>query len=413
MSEIKFKSKVPPPANAEKSENNKKVTTRVLPNWLSAYMAYTVESESPDSYHLWVGLTTMAAAIRRNVWINQRIYLLYPNLFTILVGPPGRTGKSTALRLGRTILHGVEGIFYGPDSVTREELIRQMAKAGGGPNAAQSAMMIISTELSSLIEPSGIKMIQFLTDIYDCEFNPKGWKYGTKQSGRDTIHNPVLNLLAGTTVSWIAEGLPAAATEHGFTSRTIFIYEDEPRYLKPFPGETNQELVKALINDLDHMSRIEGEFTWGPGAQDHYIRIYGEIYASRPADYRIEGFHNRKKVHVLKLAMLLALAESDDLIINKRDIEAAMDILDNAEATMSKVFSALGKYDHASDMDRILNRIKETGGLSLTQIYADYRAVGDVETLGRIISHLYAAGLVDRIQKGEKPNQETWLIPKK
>ncbi len=411
MSEIRFKPKQPA-AVVPKEGNHKKGTTRVLPNWLSAYMAYTVESESPDAYHFWVGLTVMAAAIRRNVWINQKIYLLYPNLFTILVGPAGRTGKSTALRLGRTILHGVEGIFYGPDSVTREELIRQMAKAGGGPNAAQSAMVIISTELSSLIEPSGIKMIQFLTDIYDCEFNPKGWKYGTKQSGRDTIHNPVLNLLAGTTVSWIAEGLPAAATEHGFTSRTIFIYEDEPRYLKPFPGEADPELIKALINDLDHMSRIEGEFSWGPGARDTYVEVYGEIFANRPSDYRIEGFHNRKRVHVLKIAMLLSMAESDELVINKRDILTAMEILSNAEATMPKVFSALGKYDHASDMDRILQRIKETGGLSLMQIFADYRAVGDVETLGRIVSHLIQAGLVDREKRGERPNEETWLVPR-
>jgi hypothetical protein len=122
------------------------------------------------------------------------------------VGPPGRVAKSTCIRLGRNVLQAVEDLKFGPDSVTREELIRLMAKAGG-PTPVQSPLVLHSTELSSLIEPSGIKMIQYLTDIYDCEYNPKGWKHGTKHSGRDTIINPVLNILAGSTPSWIAEGL--------------------------------------------------------------------------------------------------------------------------------------------------------------------------------------------------------------
>lgn len=349
----------------------------------------------------------LSAAIRRNVWINQRIYLLYPNLFTILVGPAGRTGKSTAIRLGRTVLHGVEGIFYGPDSVTREDLIRQLAKSGGGANAKQSAMVIISTELSSLIEPSGIKMIQFLTDIYDCEFNPKGWRYSTKQSGRDVIYNPVINILSGTTVSWIAEGLPAAATEHGFTSRTIFIFEEDPRYLKPFPGETDPLLTASLMNDLDHISRLQGEFAWDTGARSKYEEIYNTIYSNRPTDYRIEGFHNRKRTHVLKVAMLLSLAESDDLVIKVRDLEASMEILGEAERKMPKAFAALGKYDLASDMERIYQRVLREGGIPISAIYDEYSAVGDADTLGGLIGHLIAARKVER----EKRPDETWIVP--
>jgi hypothetical protein len=383
-----------------------KKTHRVLPNFLSAYLEYSKESESPESYHLWTCLTLISSAIRRNVWLHQGIYILYPNLFTVLVGPPGIVGKSTAIRLGRDVLQGVENIIFGPDSVTREELIRLLAKAGG-KNGPQSPMTIFSTELSSLIEPSGIKMIQFLTDIYDCDYNPKGWKYGTKQSGRDTINNPVLNILAGTTPSWIADDLPLAASEHGFTSRTIFVYEEEPRYLKPFPHKPDPGLVNALHNDLDHISRLEGEFEWGKGTKEVYEEIYKEIHSSRPIDYRVEGFHNRKRVHVLKIAMLLSIAERDELVLEPNDIKAALSILNMVEDLLPKTFSAMGKYEYAADMERIYKRILRDGELEISRIYREYSAVGDTQTLGHIIGHLNAANMV----RHEKRGQETFLIP--
>lgn len=355
---------------------------------------------------MWVALSILGSALRRNVWLNQGIYLLYPNMYVILVGPPGKTAKSTAIRLGRRLLQGVEDINFGDDSLTKQELIRQLAKTGG-KNAPQSALTLHSTELSSLIEPSGISMMQFMTDIYDCEYNPKGWSYGTKGSGRDVISNPVLNILAGTTPSWLADGLPPAGAEHGFTARTIFVFEEEPRYLKPFPKEPPRELVNALINDIDHISRIEGEFEWGVGAKKSYEKIYGEIYESYPSDYRLESFHNRKKIHVLKLAMILSITEDDDLVIKQRDLEAAMDILDLAESNMPKAFSAIGKYEFASDLDRLEKRIITSGGIEIFRLVNEYRAVGDLDTLMKMIGQLKAARRIKSVERDD----ETFLIP--
>lgn len=389
--------------------NSSKQTHRRLGNWLKSYAEYTAESESPESFHLWTGLSVIASALRRNIWLNQGIYILYPNMFVILTGPPGKVAKSTSIRLGRRLLYGVEGINFGPDSVTREELIRQMAQAGG--KNQDSALTIHSTELSSLIEPSGVKMIQFLTDIYDCEWKPKGWQYATKGSGKDAIHNPVLNLLAGTTPSWIAEGLPTAATEHGFTSRVIFVYEESPRFLNPFPKEPDQDLVADLINDLDHISRIEGEFEWGKGSKNLYSEAYKKIAETIPHDYRIEGFHNRKKIHVLKMAMILSLARDDDLVLTPDDLGQAMDILDMIEGMMPKTFSALGKYEHASDLERIEARILSNGGMTSKQIHDEFYAVGDVKQLAGILMMLQSMGRIRRVKKEKDGDSTVYYLP--
>jgi len=370
--------------------------SRELGNWLTAYGQYTSESESPSDYHLWTGISILASAVRRNVYLNQGIYILYPNLYVILCGPPG-IAKSTTIRLGRQILMGVDDINMGPDSVTAEELIRIMARSGN--KEKHSAVTIHSSELSSLIDPSGIKMIQFLTDIFDAQ--PGAWKRSTKGSGRNVIHNPVLNILAGTTPTWIAEGLPSTVIGHGFTSRVVFVYGDRPRHYAPFPSEPPPELVRALTADVAYISRLEGEFSWGEGSKDCYREMYIDISDSRPKDYRIEGFHARKKIHLLKVAMLLNMAESDDMILEVRDLETSKTLLDNVEQRMHQTFSAVGKYEHASDLERVYNRIVEEKGMTAQEVHEEFYAIGDVQELAKILMMLTAMGRIRRERKGD------------
>jgi len=252
-------------------------------------------------------------------------------------------------------------------------------------------MTIHSTELSSLIEPSGIKMIQFLTDIFDGDFK---WRYSTKHQGKDVINNPILNILAATTPTWIADGLPADVIGHGFTSRVLFVYGADRRFLKPFPGQLDGELAKNLRADLDHISRIEGDFKWGEGAKECYSDIYSEIDASQPKDYRVEGFHNRKDIYTLKVAMLLAIARSDELIMYPGDIQAAYASLSAIEESMHKTFSAVGKYDHAADTERLLAAIREEGELTSEEIHQRFYAVGSVDDIGKMIQMLRSQGVI-------------------
>jgi hypothetical protein len=381
-----------------------------------AYAEYTRGTESPESYHLWTGLSVLASAVRKNVFLDQRKYLLYPNLYVILTGPAGKMAKSTTIRLGRALLYGVEGIRWSPDAVSAEELVQIIKKSHDGK---QSAITIHSTELSDLIDLSGIKMVSFLTTIYDSDAK---WQRGTKTQGYDDIKNPCVNLLGGTTPSWLANGLPVDAVGHGFTSRVIFVFEDTVDEPVPYPEESDRGLIDSLIADLDHISRIEGEFTWdrgegeqpeggaqfhgwepkyeggrivnleGPawriGAQYVYAYYYRQIFKSVSRDYRLEGYHWRKRNHVLKTAMLVSIAQSDNLILTGRDVVAAWSLLEGVEAKMIRAFSSVGKYEHASDLERILHNIQETGGMTKDEIYNDNYAAADEGELGRILTML-------------------------
>ena len=102
------------------------MTDRILPDWLSSYLKYTEDTEPPLSYHVWTGISMIAAALQRRVhmpWGHEKIY---PNMYILLIGPSGKCRKGTAMGMGRDLITAVQGISLVSESITREALIRFM-----------------------------------------------------------------------------------------------------------------------------------------------------------------------------------------------------------------------------------------------------------------------------------------------
>ena len=66
--------------------------------WLKTYVAHMRFNEAPSSFHFWVGVGTIAGALRRKVWTDHLTYQYTPNFYIILVAPPGVATKSTAIQ---------------------------------------------------------------------------------------------------------------------------------------------------------------------------------------------------------------------------------------------------------------------------------------------------------------------------
>src|SRR6516162_4021230 len=102
---------------------------RVFPNWLKAYMDYTRDSESPNTFHFWTGVSTLAGALRRRVWIDMKKFQWTPNFYIILVGPPGVAAKSTSISMGMNLLSQIKGVKFGPESMTWQALAKDLEDA--------------------------------------------------------------------------------------------------------------------------------------------------------------------------------------------------------------------------------------------------------------------------------------------
>lgn len=334
-------------------------------SWLDAYLVYTAEQESPEEFHLWVGISVLAGALRRNTFFNMGYFLLYPNLYVVLVSPAGRCKKSTAMRIGREPLSKVPGIEMSSDSTTRERLIQDLSQSY---KDGQSAMTAHSTEFASLLTSSGMDMVVFLTDLYD---SPVAWTHKTKATGTNTIKAPCLNLLGATTPDWISKAMPLDTIGVGLTSRVIFCFHDTPRVRDAIPelSESQKLLGEMLGQDLAAIGTIQGEYKMDGGKEGEAYQLFNKYHKEHMqnpnpgGDPRMSGYFERKPMHMLKLAMIVAASKSDSLLLTTQHIEEAKGLLERIEPRMSQVFSGVGKNPIHADKEGVFSAItgEETG----------------------------------------------------
>lgn len=374
---------------------------RLLPNWIDAYMVYTAESRSPDEYHLWTAMVTIAGAIRRKAFFNFEYFLLYPNLYVVLVGPPGRCKKSTAMRIGRRFLAQIPGVNFTTDSTSRERLIQDLTQSHAD---GHSSMTAYSSEFASLLTTSGMDMVVFLTDIYDC---PEEWTHKTKMGGTNKIKAPYLNLEGGTTPDWIARSLPLDTIGIGLTARVIFVYQDTPRVRDPFPKMSKEqlELGEILIKDLAKIALISGQYTMDAEAVSFYTAWDLKNQTDREIlDPRLSGYYERKPMHLIKAAMIVAASTRDDLVLNKADLEKGLLLLDHIEPAMAKTFSAVGKNPLTLDIENVLATVRQKPGISYPMLLNMFKHSVQRDELDEVLGTLNMVGLIKTAQEGDGPH---------
>lgn len=374
-----------------------------LPDWIQGYMAYTAESRSPDAYHIWVALTTLSGAIRRKVFFSFEYFLLYPNIYVVLVGPPGKCKKTTAMRIGRQFLSKVPGVHFTVDSTSRERLILDMSQSYAD---GHSSMTAYSSELASLLTTSGTDMIAFLTDIYDC---PDEWTHRTKSLGGGTnrIKAPYLTLIAGTTPDWISRSLPLDTVGIGLAARTIFVYQDTPRIRPPFPSLSEEQRVlgEILLADLTQISTLSGECVMTPEARDWYV-AWDLEHQKRDVqlDLRLAGYHERKPIHLIKVAMLINAARDADLQLKPSDLETALTLLEDLEPSMARTFAAVGRNPLSADIFNVVDLVTAVPGITYAQILDKFKHSLRKEEMDEVLHVLSVTGRLKVAQEKDGPH---------
>jgi len=360
-------------------------------------MHYTKESECPNSYLIWSALSTLSAIVQRRTYTRWVYKVFYPNIYVLLVGPPGITHKGSAIEFSHSLLRKV-GASVASQSITKEGLIVQM-RARAVDNA--NALAVMSDEFSSFFDKSGTQMISFLTDIYDCR---DGWDDMTKGGGRIVVEAPYLSMFAATTPRWIADNFDHRFTEGGFAARTIFVAETHPRFLKA-RADITQDMLDAqddMLEDLAAMQSVEGEYIWTKEAEDWFDDWYETKWPREHVDYRLASYHGRKPTHVIKIAMLAALNESNELELDVRHLKKAYQVLTALERNMTRAYAAVGKNPFAGDLERMAETIQQRGRISRRELVSLNVHEMDRKTIDENLLTLEVMGkLRKELDKGE------------
>jgi hypothetical protein len=344
-----------------------KLMGRNLRNWITAYAEYTDATESPLQYHYFVGLSLIAAASKRQVWLDMSYFQIYPNLYVILVGPSGAR-KSIATGIGMQIADKV-GLRKFSDKITGAALIRDLANAqekrveeGNSEIQFCSPVLIYASELGVFMgaDAYGSGVIADLTDLYDC---PGKWEKKTIARDSELVLAPYVSMLAASTPQTLKDVIPQGAVGQGFTSRILFVWGGGRRKRIPVPAFSvgDKMLKENLIHDLKHISTLRGSFKFSVDGLDAYNRLYYD----RPEpedefeDERLRGYSSRKDIHALKLAMCFSLAERDDLVITAGDIACAREAIEKSiDPGLANVFAGHGNETKSEDVVRVFKQIE-------------------------------------------------------
>lgn len=329
---------------------------------LERWRYYLQDLESPDIFINWSLFYSVSASLQRRVWhggnVND-IHNIYPNIYVVFVSPPG-IGKSMAAVRGLHMLNDIKAIdkdgkpmkdpaiLIAPDSTTLEAITDYLAKNHrkyyvNGQSFTHWSLCFYSEELGTLFKQNATDVVSFLQQGYDCH---KYIKY-TKTQGCDEINKICVSFLGCTTAQALKRFCDNEVLSEGMSARTLFIYAEKPRFRKSTIKITDdQKKEYAILKEhFTKLTRVNGNIVFTPEAKerfDHwYLNEYDKIRGNKSP--RLDDYYGRKKLHVIKQAIVMHYLENLTPQIDLVDVESAIKEMLIIEEKMHMPFVQLGK----------------------------------------------------------------------
>lgn len=327
---------------------------RKLENWINTFLDFTSAIPSPEMFKKWGAISCIAAVLEQRVWVDVGMGMLYPNLYTILVAPPG-VGKTVITSLVWDFWNHVaakadkdDGLHVAPASVTSAAIIDSLRDANRKIYAADNplepikfnSLAICSNELGVLLPSYDADMMNKLTDIYDGHSYSERRRYDKNLNF--SIDSPQLNLLGATTPGYLTNMLPEGAWDQGFLSRTLLVFSGE-RVIRPlFEFAPEQKLMRTeLRDDIAHIFTLNGQITFEEDMKAAINAWHSAGGPPVPDHPRLANYNSRRTAHLLKLCMVACCAATDTLVVTMNHFNTALDWLLEAEMLMPDIFKAM------------------------------------------------------------------------
>lgn len=330
--------------------------SRRLDDWVGAFEHLTEYSGTPERLRRWAAISCIAGALERKVWVRTSRGRFFPGLYVILITDPG-VGKSVILNEVRKLWANLEDHRISAPNVSRASLIDELNDAhrvlihpGSNPPTTEfHSLKALVSELGVFLPEYANDFMNTLTDIYD------GFPFSERKRTRGTeidIPHPQINLLAGTTPSYLNNLLPEGAWDQGFLSRTLLVYSGEQRLVSLFATvEGNDALGKSVQADLNQIANLYGEIMFTEEARDFIDSWHLGGQEPKPTHPKLQHYQTRRTGHLLKLSQVACVNESNDKIITVDHIQQAMDWLFDLEAAVPEIFKAMTSGGDSQAMD--------------------------------------------------------------
>jgi len=363
---------------------------RQCKNWIGSYLEYTEHQESPDLFHFWTGVSCVAVALGRKVWLDQGAYKIFPNHYIVLVAKTAQCRKSTAARIGRDLIRKSEVSKISAERLTDAYLWQQLGELSLTTGSA--TLYTFVDELKNYLRPDDARsgVITTLTTLYGC---PDFIDSGTKTAGVDCLKNACMNILAATTPRDFSEIIPAGSTESGFVPRVHIVHQEVPRPRISRPRLV-EELEPGLIEDLKRIAALKGEVRLSKRADEWWTNWYENEFG-QSVDERLDGWYGKKHDYVLKLGLVLSVAKGDELVVEEKHLIESLNQLDELEVFMLSMYDGVEAVPSLKYAESVLGHIREAGEISHSQLLRMQGRRMDARGLQEVCQFLLVSGRID------------------
>lgn len=328
---------------------------------LESFCKFTEDTEVPAAFAVWSGMITIAAALGRDCFVDYGYYTLYPNMYIVLIGPSAVAKKSTAIKFAAKMIRQVTpSINILSQKMTPEALIGALsgldAKEGDTMIVPAAVGVALVSEFATLVDKGAFKsgMIGILTDLYDAE----NFEYRTKSRGTETVKNPCLSIIGGSTLHWIKECIPLVSVGGGFTSRIVFVFSKGSGRLVPWPQMSMENKLRMadICHDLNEIAKMRGPFALTEDARKVYDKEYIDFrkHSELLEDENLGGYAGRRADILIKVSMLISASSSSDRLITERSMSVALSILKRAEESMPGVLRVITSNEVGDIFEQII-----------------------------------------------------------
>lgn len=370
--------------------------------FLDDFLNITEEAESPRSFFTWAGLAAISAVMRRNVWVNKRLYRCYPNLYIMFVANSGLR-KGFPVKMAQKMVEKSETIkvISGQNSI--QSIITELSKqwtSESGKIFRDAQAFIVNDELDALLisDPSAQTL---LTTLYDSYLQDK-WVKTIKKEGREVLDNLCITLLTATNEDHLESFLDKTSYKGGYLGRTLVVHETKLARINPLIGFDDEETeidINPLIDYLKKLGEVKGRFSFTKEAVEFYIPWYNE-HMQKIQDKEIKdatGTAPRCGDTVLKLSMCISLNESPELLIEEEHIKAAVDLYYRSLGDITKLVEGRGKSEMADKNRIVMSYLLSKPNYTTSRKQLLSARYGDIDSneLDRVIETLRGGDIIE------------------
>lgn len=385
-------------------------------NFYETYFDFVGETEAPRIFHRWCAVSGIAALLSRQCHLPFGHWILYPNLYVMLMGSPG-SRKSTSISIAKDCLERQGFSRFSADRTSKERFLMDMCLGFSSDDETDEEFLelpldivasrfIVADEFTDFVGKNNIEFVTMLGKLWD---NPKQYEHPKIHGRSIVVPQPTVNILSGNTAQGFLLALPPEAIGQGFMSRLILVHGETTGVKITIPKEPNETLRGLLDARIAQIAdTVRGKITISPEAHTAFDRIYKEFVDLD--DYRFKHYSTRRFTHLLKLSLCFAALRCAKEI-SQIDAIQANTLLHYTELRMSK---ALGEYGKAKNSD-VANSILEIIKHSKTPVVAKRlwkhvaQDLNKQEELLEILKGLLAAGKIRNLPDGQGfvPHHET------